>query len=262
MIPNFIKIVFTVLLTFIMNKVYSQDRLLSKNGDTLRVYVKNMDVKLVSYTLDKDPKSTLQEISRLDLYKILWRSGKELVIDAEFDKKVTADNPKTDNIIQNTSEKENVSKRVPFNNSKVAIDKETPPALVQETLPPAPELARKYRFFYIAYKVNGKRVKPKEFIKTVEKYDTDSYQEISEGYEMYRYHNKRRVIGSVGRIAAIPIVFVSPILYQTVILGTDVFTVIEGIKSWRGIRTLKEGIKLYERKRLSNSLHKAVLVPF
>ncbi len=69
-------------------------------------------------------------------------------------------------------------------------------------------------------------------------------------------------MGSLGRVVEIPLIFSSDDLYQTVLLGIDIYTIIEGVKANRGTKTIKGGIKLYEKKRLSNSLHRAVLIPF
>ncbi len=183
--PLYFRIIFTTWAICFFNAAYSQDKILSKSGDTLRVYVKGMDTQMVSYTMDKDSKTGVKEISKQELHKIIWRSGKEYVLDAEFDKKVSVANPQSESTINKAITKEDIDKNPALSKEKATVLKAPVPTPVQESLPPAPHLARKYRFFYIAYKVDGKRVKPKEFIKVVEKYDTDSYQEISVGYETY-----------------------------------------------------------------------------
>jgi hypothetical protein len=71
--------------------VFAQDKLISKQGDTVLIVVSMLDKLRIVYHLKNDPTKTEKEALTEDLHKIIWRNGKELVFDEIFDKNKKAE---------------------------------------------------------------------------------------------------------------------------------------------------------------------------
>jgi hypothetical protein len=70
----------------ILHLALAQDKLINKQGDTIQIVVSTIDKVSIVYHLKNDPTKTPTEALTEDLYKIIWRNGKELVFDEIFDK--------------------------------------------------------------------------------------------------------------------------------------------------------------------------------
>jgi hypothetical protein len=81
----FAKSIFFCIIT-LGQKAFAQDKLISKQGDTVQIVVSLIDKMRIVYHLKNDPTKTEKEALTEDLHKIIWRNGKEYVFDEIFDK--------------------------------------------------------------------------------------------------------------------------------------------------------------------------------
>jgi hypothetical protein len=72
--------------TLFQKNAIGQDKLISKQGDTVQIVVSTIDKLRIVYHLKNDPTKTEKEALIEDLFKIIWRNGKELVFDEAYDK--------------------------------------------------------------------------------------------------------------------------------------------------------------------------------
>lgn len=240
---------------FILSFSFSQDRILTKKGDTLSVFVKNIEALKVFYVKTNTPVSETFEISKSYLHKIIWRTGKEYIIDHEYEKLAISSALKKQNLGPSSNQKaakDFLSKDALRTKQNILF-----PEIKIDTLPPAPILKRGYRFFYYVYKVNGQRVKAKEMDAVMSKYDKQSHFIFSDGLYDVKTHRRNFWIGTAARLASIPLVYVSPELQSGVSFGFGIYNFVQELKVWKGRKAMKNAIKLYNNKRRTNSLKPA-----
>jgi hypothetical protein len=232
----------------------------------LTVFIKNIEKQKVIYIVNKDSPAAQKEIAFENLHKIVWRTGKEYVIDNDFDLK--AQNPKPEEQLNISKEQikgslKTISSESSIKTEKIKSEQIVYPLIEKDTLPTAPSLIRKEWLLYYVYKVNGKRVKAQQLIDVVaRKYDSECYRMISSGYQVQKNHYRNQVIGASLGLIALPFSLLSQELGSLIGLPAFIYTAIEGQKSWNGSKEVKEGIKLYEAKRLSKKLKPPLTIPF
>ena len=251
----FKSIVYSTISCFIFSSSFSQDRILTKKGDTLSVFVKNIEALKVFYVKKNTQASETFEISKSSLHKIIWRTGKEYIIDLEYENLALLSTLKNQNLGTSSSQKASkdvLSKDVLATKQNILF-----PEIKIDTLPPAPILNRGYMFFYYVYKVNGQRVKAKKMEEVMWKYEKQSHFLFSDGLYGVKTHRRNFWIGTAARLASIPLVYVSPELQSGVSFGLSIYNFVQELKVWKSRKAMKNAIQLYNNKRRSNSLKPA-----
>lgn len=257
----FKSIVYSTISCFIFSSSFSQDRILTKKGDTLSVFVKKIEVLKVFYVKTNTQASETFEISKSSLHKIIWRTGKEYIIDPEFEKKALLNQERLGEAKINLG----IGNKDVLNSQSQTTKKGAIilPQIVVDTLPPAPVLNRNFMLFYIEYKIDGKRVKREEFSEVLNTYDPSNYILFEEGLAMVKSSVTKRLASWVLRLGSIPLAKITPSLFVWGNYGLLTFSIIQQTKTWKGRKRIKESLNNYNYKRKSNFLRppNAIVVP-
>jgi hypothetical protein len=217
---------YIIILFLLVAKItIAQDRILVKQGDTLSVKITSLEKEKVIYFLINDVEKKSSEIPNTSLHKIIWRNGKEFMIDKEYDAKLPkseakvvskkmADTPKLQEEVRKT---ENKSKIVPS------------------------ELKINDWFFWKTYLSNGKRIGSDNMETLLLSLDYESYSMYSDGSEVKTYSKEKRYIGMIP--------------------GLRIIGLIGNIQYMKGEKIQKRAIRLYEQKRKANTLKSNLASP-
>ncbi len=261
----FKSIIYSTISCFIFSSSFSQDRILTKKGDTLSVFVKNIEKQKVTYTFNKDLQAVIQEVSFESLHKIIWRTGKEYIIDSEFEKNALLKNQRRlgeSKLQQGMANKDlvNSESRQTRNTKKESV---VLPQIIVDTLPPAPVLKRNFMLFYNEYKIDSKRVKREEFSEVLKAYDPANYILFEEGLALVKSSVTKRLVSWVLRLGSIPLAKTTPSLFVWGNYGLLTFSFIQQTKTWKGRKRIKESLNNYNYKRKLNFLRPpyAIVLP-
>jgi hypothetical protein len=220
--------IFNVLIIsfFFGKSLLAQDQILNKLGDTLMVKVTALEKENVAYYLLNDDTKKQQEVSKAMLHKIIWRNGKEFIIDKEFDAKQPKTEVKLTN--QKASGPTNSLKNETIRPLKEENTIENKPKIIP------PELRIRDWLFWQSYLSNGKRVVAGGMESILLSNDYESYSLFTDGTAVKTKARKNELIGFIP--------------------GLKIIGVVGNIQSMGGIIMRKKAIRLYEQKRKSNTL--------
>jgi hypothetical protein len=220
--------IFNVLIVslFFGKSVLAQDQILNKGGDTLIVKVTALEKEKVTYYLFDDATKKQQEVSTTQLHKIIWRNGKEFIVDKEFDAKL----PKTE--LKLNQQKANGPNNLLKNETIRPLKEEITIENKSKIIPP--ELRIRDWLFWQTYLSNGKRVGAGGMESILLSNDYESYSLFTDGTEVKTKARRNELIGFIP--------------------GFKIIGVVGNIQSMGGTVMRKKAIRLYEQKRKSNTL--------
>jgi hypothetical protein len=221
-------LIFNILIIsfFFGKSVLAQDQILNKLGDTLIVKVTALEKEKVAYYLLNDTTKKQQEVLTAQLYKIIWRNGKEFIIDKEFDAKLPKSEVKL--IKQKASGPNNSLKNETIGPLKAENTIENKPKIIP------PELRIRDWLFWQSYLSNGKRVGAGGMESILLSNDYESYSLFTDGTELKTKARKNELIGFIP--------------------GMKIIGVVGNFQSMKALKLRKKAIRLYEEKRKSNTL--------
>lgn len=168
---------FLLLFISIFQLAYSQDKLLSKNRDTLLVKVSSIENQKVLYQLANGSQNSTQSAEISTLHKIIWRNGKELIFDKNLEEILIKEK-----VTIKTKEAE-----------AVVVKKQTLPILSYKGL------------IFTQFYENGEKVSQYRVKEILQYYDKSDLPTFQEGYNLSDKSKKASlgILGVVGGIYAI-----------------------------------------------------------
>lgn len=162
----------------IFQLAYSQDKLLSKNRDTLLVKVSSIENQKVLFQLANEVSNSIQSAEISTLHKIIWRNGKELIFDKNLEEALI-------------KERESIKTKAV---EAVVLKKQALPILSYKGI------------IFIKYYENGVKVSKYRVKDILQYYDKTNLPTYQEGLNLSDKSKKASldVLGVVGSIYSLP----------------------------------------------------------
>ncbi|WP_188766216.1 hypothetical protein [Emticicia aquatilis] len=223
-----IKLMFCVV--FIWGNLFAQDKILKKSNDTLVTKILSIDAQKVQFYSFDDVNKSSKEVLLKDIYKIIWRNGKEYIIDEAFNKQKIIEQP-----VLTKSEPINVNSEKKEINEKVVLNQKL-------------EQLKYKHFIFLFFYADNKRVNARKINRILKQNDYQTHRYFSEAL---KERKKGRIIQWVGATLGIFTLLNAGELYQYIGWGIAGYGT---ILQWQANAEFKNVINLYEEKRLSGQL--------
>lgn len=215
---------------FIMGSLVAQDKILKKSNDTLVTKILSLDAQKVLYYSLNDVNKSSKEVLLNDIYKIIWRNGKEYIIDAEFNKQKIAEQPIFTKVepIKVIVEQKELGEKVVLNQKH--------------------EQLRYKHFIFLFFYADNKRVNARKISRILKQNDYQTHRYFEEAL---KERKKGRIIQWVGATLGVFTLLNTGELYQYIGWGISGYGT---ILQWQANAEFKSVINLYEEKRFSGQL--------